>query len=355
MQRPMQDIKKTSASTSANTKVRLSYVKGVRVWVGLSGGVDSAVSAALLQRAGAEVTGVFIKGWYPPGMPCTWAAERRDAMRVAAHLHIPFRTIDASREYKQHVIDYLVAEYRAGRTPNPDILCNKEIKFGVFYREAVAAGADYIATGHYRSGEKDQSYFLWAVPREALAKTLFPVGQYEKERVRALARKWDLPVWEKKDSQGICFLGPISVEEFLEKEFGRAPGEAQTEGGMYAGKHQGALLSTIGERVALTDGEPGPWFVRAKDVEKNLLIVDHSRVLPVERASRNISFSSPNWLREPVGKVEAQYRYRGAKLLGRIENGVFISDTPLLETPSPGQSLVFYKEGELIGGGSIRE
>ena len=140
-------------------------VQGRKIFVGLSGGGDSAVSAALLQQAGAQVTGVFIKGWYPPGMPCTWAADRRDAMRVAARLRIPFRTLDASSAYKRGVIDYLLSEYRAGRTPNPDVMCNREVKFGAFYRYAVEQGSDAIATGHYRGGEKDQSYFLWAVPK----------------------------------------------------------------------------------------------------------------------------------------------------------------------------------------------
>jgi tRNA-specific 2-thiouridylase len=344
----MQSIKKTSGNISD------SSLKAKKVWVGLSGGVDSAVSAALLAQAGAEVTGVFIKGWYPPGMPCTWAAERRDAMRVAARLRIPFRTIDASHEYKKYVIDYLVEEYRAGRTPNPDILCNKEIKFGVFYREAMKHGADAIATGHYRSGEKDQSYFLWAVPREVLAKTIFPVGEYRKDEVRRLAEKWNLPVAKKKDSQGICFLGSISVEEFLEKEFGTHEGEARTAEGAYVGKHSGVLLHTIGERVALSDAkEQGPWFVEAKDIENNILTVSHSRVLPPERAPERIAFTAANWLRDVHGLVEAQYRYRAQTHAGRIEGNVFISDAPLSELPSAGQSIVFYQGGELVGGGII--
>src|SRR3989338_7476672 len=175
-------------------------VKGKNVFAGLSGGVDSAVSAALLREAGAQVTGVFFKGWYPPGMPCTWTEDRRDAMRTAARLQIPFRTLDASAEYKSGVIDYLLAEYRAGRTPNPDVMCNREVKFGAFYRFAKNSGADAIATGHYRSGEKDQSYFLWAVPKNILEATLFPVGKMEKSEVRAFAKKFNLPVAGKKDS-----------------------------------------------------------------------------------------------------------------------------------------------------------
>src|SRR5512140_726841 len=147
-----------------------------RVFVGLSGGVDSAVSAALLQKAGYDVTGVFIKVWQPDWIECNWKEERREAMRVAAHLGIPFFTLDLVDEYKEGVIDYMIAEYRAGRTPNPDVMCNREVKFGAFYRFAKEQGADAIATGHYRSGDKDQSYFLWAVPREALDATIFPVG-----------------------------------------------------------------------------------------------------------------------------------------------------------------------------------
>src|SRR3990167_7460046 len=223
-----------------------SISNGARIFVGLSGGVDSAVSAVLLKNAGAEVTGVFIKGWYPPGMPCTWAEERRDAMRVAARLQIPFVTLDASVEYKKGVIDYLIAEYRAGRTPNPDVMCNREVKFGAFYRFAKEHGADAIATGHYRAGEKDQSYFLWAVPKDILNATLFPVGKMEKSEVRLLAKKYTLPVSQKKDSQGICFLGSVSAKEFLERELG---------------SDNPALLYTIGQKV-------GGQYVTHKDVAK---------------------------------------------------------------------------------------
>ncbi len=302
-------------------------VKGKKIFVGLSGGVDSAVSAALLQEAGAEVTGVFIKGWYPPGMPCTWATERRDAMRVAARLHIPFLTFDASAEYKKGVIDYLIAEYRAGRTPNPDVMCNREVKFGAFYRFAKEKGADAIAMGHYRAGEKDQSYFLWAVPKAVLEATLFPVGKMEKSDVRALAKRFNLPVAEKKDSQGICFLGSVSVKEFLEKEFGT---------------DNPALLYTIGQRV-----EGG--YVIEKDVEKKEIKVSKTRA----GGAREIQFTDVNWFNEPAIATEAQYRYRGIRVTGHITDNRFIITVPLLETPAPGQSIVFYRADELIGGGII--
>lgn len=321
---------KTCKRTAGRHKAR-------NVFVGLSGGVDSAVSAALLQRAGAEVTGVFIKGWYPPGMPCTWAAERRDAMRVAARLGIPFLTLDASAEYKKSVIDYLLAEYRAGRTPNPDVMCNRDVKFGAFYRFARERGADAIATGHYRSGEKDQSYFLWAVPKEILESALFPVWNLEKKEVRRLARRFNLPVAEKKDSQGVCFLGSVSVEEFLRKELK---------------SDNPALLYTIGERMPLPGG---PWYVVGKDVGKGKVEVARTR-LPAqagEGATREICFRDANWHGESALVEEAQYRYRGPRIRGRVEGDRFVSEEPLPEMPAPGQSIVFYRDARLAGGGII--
>ena len=302
-------------------------IRGKKLFVGLSGGVDSAVSAALLQRAGAKVTGVFIKGWYPPEMPCAWAQERRDAMRVAARLQIPFLTLDASAEYKRSVIDYLLAEYRSGRTPNPDVMCNKEVKFGAFYRFAKEAGADAIAPRHYRSGEKDQSYFLWAVPKDILNTTLFPVGNMEKGEVRLLAKKYNLPVSEKKDSQGICFLGSVSVKEFLEREFGT---------------DNPALLYTIGQKV-------GGGYVIGKDVQKREITVSKTRV----GGAREIRFTDANWFSDPIQATEAQYRYRGPRIQGHIEGDSFTNTSSLPDLPASGQSIVFYHNNELVGGGII--
>ena len=328
-------------------------VRGKKIFVGLSGGVDSAVSAALLLEQGAHVTGVFIKGWYPPGMSCSWAAERRDAMRVAARLHIPFVTLDASAEYKRSVIDYLIAEYRSGRTPNPDVMCNRDVKFGAFYRYAKEQGADAIATGHYRSGEKDQSYFLWAVPKEALDFTLFPVGYMEKAHVRALAKKFKLPVAEKRDSQGVCFLGNISVEEFLKMEFGIHPGPAVNEKGELVGEHEGVLLYTLGERAALSGAESGPWFVLAKDIGENELVVGKSHTRSSEDRTQNIRFSNSNWQGEPREATHAQYRYRGPLVAGVLGDASFASSEELIDIPTPGQSIVFYRGKELLGGGII--
>lgn len=330
-------------------------VRGKKIYVGLSGGVDSAVSAMLLKEAGASITGVFIKGWYPPGMPCTWAAERRDAMRVAARLGIPFLTLDAGAEYKKGVIDYLLKEYRAGRTPNPDIMCNRDVKFGAFYRFAKVHGADAIATGHYRSGEKDQSYFLWAVPNDILRESIFPVGKLDKSEVRSLANKHHLPVAEKKDSQGICFLGSISVEEFLQNEFGIHAGRAIDEQGRIVGEHKGVLLSTLGQRVALEGvTETGPWYVLTKDIPKNQLIVGKSRLLQNVEVQNRISFTHENWFSESRSTTSAQYRYRGPRISGHVKEDLFISTHMLPELVTPGQSIVFYDTNdELVGGGII--
>ena len=341
-----------------------------RVFVGLSGGVDSAVSAALLAQAGAIVTGVFINGWYPEGMPCTWREDRRDAMRIAARLHIPFLTLDASEAYKKSVIDYLIREYAAGRTPNPDVMCNRDVKFGVFHRFAKERGASHIATGHYASirldetprahllrgtdHAKDQSYFLWAVPEKTLRDVIFPVGNLRKEAVRGLARRFHLPVANKKDSQGICFLGPVSVEDFLRHEIGTVPGIAQNEEGAAVGRHDGAVLYTIGERVPL-QGATGPWYVVRKDIPANTLVVARKprRMTGLSR----IRFSDANWIGTsvPGETVEAEYRYHGPRVLGTLgEDGMsFIPNGTLPETPAEGQSLVLYRGTECIGGGII--
>lgn len=341
----------------------MESVKGKKVFVGLSGGVDSAVSAALLQQAGADLTGVFIKGWYPPGMPCTWAQDRRDAMRVAAHLNIPFHTLDASAEYKKGVIDYLLSEYAAGRTPNPDIMCNREVKFGAFYRFAKQHGADLIATGHYARIEegkllrgvddsKDQSYFLWAIPQESLAHTLFPVGGMPKDEVRALAQKLSLPVADKRDSQGICFLGSISVDEFLRMELDTKTGKAMDESGAEVGTHDGAVLYTLGTRIALQDAAPGPWYVVRKDLEKNMVVVRHGSVEALPGAD-SIRLREENWFETMPGKVEAQYRYHGPRIAGSYADHAFIPDAPLREPVASGQSLVLYAGDACIGGGII--
>ncbi|MFZ1987519.1 MAG: tRNA 2-thiouridine(34) synthase MnmA [Minisyncoccia bacterium] len=344
-----------------------------RVFVGLSGGVDSAVSAALLKEAGAKVTGVFIKGWYPPQLPCTWRADRRDAMRVAAHLQIPFLTLDASKEYKTAVIDYLIREYALGRTPNPDIMCNREVKFGAFYRYARVQSADFIATGHYArvergvAGEtnllrgtdpsKDQSYFLWAISKEVLPHLIFPVGNLLKEEVRKYAKRFTLPVATKKDSQGICFLGDISIEDFLKSEIGLTSGIAYDESGNQIGTHGGVVAYTLGERVSLIDAPAGPWYVLAKRIRENELVVSHLPYATSQGVGRDIKLAATNWFVRPVPQeiYQAQYRYHGLEIAGTYdtENSVFKPSESPKDTLSPGQSLVLYRGNCVVGGGSI--
>lgn len=343
-------------------------LRGKNIYVGLSGGVDSAVTAALLQEAGAHVTGVFIKGWYPPGMPCTWANDRRDAMRVAAHLRIPFVTLDASKEYKESVIDYLLDEYKAGRTPNGDIMCNRDVKFGVFYRYAKECGADLIATGHYAQiqhgrllrgidASKDQSYFLWAVPREILADVIFPLGEMEKTDTRMLAKKYKLPNAIKRDSQGICFLGNVSVEDFLRKEIGTTVGKALDEEGKMIGSHGGAVLYTLGERIALEGATPGPWYVLAKDMKNNTLTVSREKNKRAH-VPETLRLTSCNWLSPNLlegNSVIAQYRYHGPNVPGILstDTNTWIPNEVSEDIPAPGQSLVLYVNDECIGGGII--
>lgn len=343
--------------------------KGSRIFVGLSGGVDSAVTAALLVEAGMRVTGVFIKGWYPPGMPCTWREDRRDAMRVAAHLRIPFLTLDAGAEYKSGVIDYLLREYKVGRTPNPDIMCNREVKFGAFHAFAKEQGAAAIATGHYARASraraavqllrgvddrKDQSYFLWAVPSAALQDSYFPLGSMHKDDVRKLALTFGLPNARKRDSQGICFLGNVSIEDFLAHEFNTESGGARDTEGRYIGTHAGALLYTLGQRVHLEDAPPGPWYVVAKDIARNTLIVSKEK-----RADSRTSFAltSANWLIEPSEDAHytAQYRYHGPRIVGAFvsERATFMPNEPITEPIAAGQSLVIYDGDACVGGGII--
>ncbi len=246
-------------------------------------------------------------------------------------------------------------------------MCNREVKFGVFYRYAIENGASYIATGHYaqtaseqgstllkgKDAAKDQSYFLWAVEKEALRKTIFPVGELPKERVRLLAKKYDLPVATKKDSQGICFLGSISVPEFLRSEFGTAEGRAVDSEGREIGRHDGVLLSTLGERITLQNATAGPWFVLAKDVAKNEIVIGRSR-LQQPSTRREIKFSDANWFVDAKKVSEAQTRYHGPILSGRIHGDVFVPDCAPGEPAAGGQSIVFYAGEEVVGGAIIK-
>jgi len=352
-----------------------------KVFVGLSGGVDSAVSAALLKERGFDVTGVFIKAWQPPFMPCTWRDERRDAMRVAIALDIPFLFFDLEKEYKKGVVDKMIEEYKANRTPNPDVLCNREIKFGAFWEKAKALGADFIATGHYaqalqrvplykatkgnplqlREGkdkEKDQSYFLWTLTQEDLSHTLFPVGHLEKPAVRKLAQQYKLPVAEKKDSQGVCFLGEVTMEEFLSHFIEIKPGKVLNTEGETIGSHRGVIYYTIGERhgFEITDKSPlsGAFYVIAKDAAANTLTVSNKESEILSLSPSKITVKSVNWLNEPESPtLSARIRYRADKLpitLVLAGKKLAVAFNEPVRGLSLGQSVVFYSGEECLGG-----
>lgn len=346
--------------------------KGKRVFVGVSGGVDSSVTAALLKEKGYDVIGVFIRTWQPDWIVCTWRNERRDAMRVCAHLGIPFIELDLEQEYKQGVADYMIAEYQSGRTPNPDVMCNREVKFGGFLKWARAQGADYVATGHYAQSHygclekgkdisKDQSYFLWTLTTEQLARTLFPVGHLEKSDVRSLAKKFNLPTATKKDSQGICFIGEINMKEFLSHYIKTTTGRVLDQEGQTIGTHDGALFYTLGERHGFTvtkkTTQDNPYYVIGKDIHNNTITVSQSPD----------TISSPTEY-ELIGCVfreyadnelyVAQIRYHGLfkncnLYKTGLDNWSVIFNEPDY-TISPGQSVVFYRGNVCIGGGIVK-
>ena len=358
-----------------------------KVFVGLSGGVDSAVTTALLKRAGVDVVGAFIKTWYPEWLPnnCGWREERRDAMRVAAHLNIPFVTIDLEKEYKKSVVDYMIAGYKAGRTPNPDVMCNKEVKLGAFLRKALAMGADYIATGHYAQNQaldtryqllagkdntKDQSYFLWTFTQEQLSKVIFPVGHLLKSEVRELARQFKLPVAEKRDSQGICFLGHVDTKDFLAHYIKHKSGDVLNDAGKKVGEHAGAIFYTLGQRYVPTETtshtEGNPLYVIAKNTDRNTLTVSKNPKSPstqFNRSGKLYVLRDVNWISGSPDLVPrtkhttANIRYHGEKHaitgIGYLEVGrceiCFVE--PVLV--APGQSVVFYDGNVCLGGGVV--
>lgn len=345
-----------------------------RVYVGLSGGVDSAVSASILKERGYAVTGAFIKIWQPEFIECTWQKDRLDAMRVCAHLGIPFKEIDLSEEYKRFVIDETIRGYREGVTPNPDVLCNGAIKFGVFAEWAFKDGAQMIATGHYARAshekgahlllrgldrEKDQSYFLWRMPRDVLAKTLFPVGSLTKREVRSRARSLGLPVAEKPDSQGLCFVGDVEMRDFLKRFMDTKEGEVVNERGRVVGTHEGAVLYTPGQRHGFRMHDAAlaerPHYVVAIHPNENRIVVSDTRST-ARRAAAGLA--DVRWLiDEPTlpFKTDAQARYREETapcIVNRGQGGVAasFSEPRLL---SAGQSLVFYDGDVCLGGGVI--
>lgn len=354
------------------------------VAIALSGGVDSSVAAALLKKQGYKATGVHIKIWSDPEIPCTLRDERYDAMRVATKLNIPFQTWDFTKAYKKAVVDYMIDEYKNYHTPNPDVICNRDIKFGMFLKKAKELGFDYIATGHYaritritinykpytinyrllkgRDKNKDQSYFLWALTQDQLRHVLFPIGKYRKVHVRKLARKFNLPTAEKKDSQGICFIGEIDLRAFLKKYIPKTPGKIITTDGEVIGEHDGLYYYTIGQRHGIGIGGGTPYYVAAKDVRTNTLVVSKGSDEPV-LFSKELVAIDLNWISGRVPnfplQCKARIRYRQPLESCHVESDKTFQDHIHVVFNRPqkavasGQSIVFYKKEEVLGGGII--
>ena len=388
-----------------------------RVVVGLSGGVDSSVTAYLLKEQGYEVIGMFMRNWHDESVTlsdeCPWIDDSNDALLIAQQLDIPFQVIDLSKEYKERIVNYMFKEYEDGRTPNPDVLCNREIKFDVFLKAAMELGADYVATGHYcrriehpdgtfgllsgKDPSKDQSYFLCQVNQDQLAKALFPIGELHKSEVRAIAKEASLVTAEKKDSQGLCFVGKISLPQFLQQQLMpkkgdiieipdtleqykryneivpgietieelSAPFHYTPEMGTKITEHQGAHYYTIGQRKGLhIGGRPEPSFVLATDTEKNIVYSGQREDHPgLNRLALKLDNKEINWinLKYKINKGESldcqvRIRYRQPlqnALLVQKESGLYILFDQKQKGITPGQFAAWYIEDELIGSGII--
>jgi tRNA-specific 2-thiouridylase len=385
-----------------------------RVVVGLSGGVDSSVSAHLLIEQGYEVIGLFMRNWVDESViiseECPWIDDSNDALDVAEMLGIPFQVIDFSKEYKERIVDYMFDEYAKGRTPNPDVLCNREVKFDIFLKKALAIGADYVATGHYCQKEtiikegkeihrllagadkgKDQSYFLCQLNQEQLSKALFPIGHLQKSEVREIAKQIGLNTAEKKDSQGLCFIGKVKLPVFLQQQLKPKTGdiielpdnldaflyeddtletltktfELTREMGKVVGHHNGAHYYTIGQRKGLqVGGKPLPLFVIGTDTKENIVYVgqgDEHKAL--NRKGLFVCNKDIHWVREDlklkVGESQSymgRIRYRQALspfTLYQEENGLYIIFDELQRGVTPGQFVAWYLNGELLGSGVI--
>jgi tRNA-specific 2-thiouridylase len=352
------------------------------VVIGMSGGVDSSVTAALLKSMGFDCIGVYMKNWSENfgDYGCTWAEDAEDARKVAQQLGIPFYVWNFEKEYYDKVVEYFLKEYQAGRTPNPDVMCNSEIKFKVFLNKALELGADFVATGHYArirtnynlqpitynllkgvDPAKDQSYFLYTLKQEQLAKILFPIGDYKKTEIRELARKFNLPNAEKKDSQGICFIGKINVTEFLREHVKARAGEIVTTTGQTIGSHTGLPFYTLGQREGIGIGGVGPYYVAGKDFDSNKLIVTNNQQDPM-LWKKQFTITDVSWVgEEPKTPLDAgvSIRYHHPDYNASIEK---IADYELRikfnesqRAITPGQAAVIYQGDELLGGGIIAE
>jgi tRNA-specific 2-thiouridylase len=344
------------------------------VYVGMSGGVDSSVAAALLKQQGYKVVGVYMKNWTQAvgGVECPWQRDLADARAAAAVIDIPFKVIDFQTEYRQKVVDIMVREYAAGRTPNPDVLCNQEIKFKLFMEMALADGADLVATGHYAQTEdgrllagadtdKDQSYFLYRIEGQALQRTIFPVGNLTKPEVRKLAEQFGLPTAKKPDSQGICFVGEVGIKEFLQQYIQTVPGPVVLKRTREEiGQHDGAAFYTIGQRHGLGIGGGRPYFVVGKDMDTDTVFVTDDSA-DLELSSDRFEISDAHWIHEEPeeGKTfQVRSRYRAEAIPARLEKaacGWIVRLTKPERAVAVGQSAVVYDGLEVLGGGFIQK
>ena len=358
-------------------------MKKKRVIVGLSGGVDSSVAAYLLTQQDYEVIGLFMKNWHDESVTlsndCPWLEDSNDAMLVAEKLGIPFQTVDLSAEYKERIVDYMFDEYAAGRTPNPDILCNTEIKFKEFLNYAIQLGADKMATGHYVQSKlinnkvkiykgsddnKDQSYFLYGLNQSQISNAIFPLGNLDKLQVRKYAKELGFRNFNKKDSTGICFIGERNFKEFLKEYIPAMPGKIETSSGETIGDHDGLMYYTLGQRKGLGLGGSknklnAPWYVISKNLKSNTLIVDqghnHKNLY-----KKQLDGSSINWISgiEPSKRrLKAKIRYRmkdaSCTIIEQTSKIIKVEfDNPQFAI-APGQSIVFYDENKCLGGAII--
>ncbi|GKU81383.1 tRNA 2-thiouridine(34) synthase MnmA [Niallia sp. NCCP-28] len=352
--------------------------KDTRVVVGMSGGVDSSVAALLLKEQGYDVIGIFMKNWDDTDEfgVCTATEDYEDVIRVCNQLEIPYYAVNFEKQYWDKVFTYFLEEYKAGRTPNPDVMCNKEIKFKAFLEHAMNLGADYLATGHYaqvvrengkvrmlrgKDENKDQTYFLNQLTEEQLEKVMFPIGGMEKSKVRELAAKANLATAAKKDSTGICFIGERNFKEFLSGYLPAQKGNMETFDGKIVGRHDGLMYYTIGQRHGLGIGGSGdPWFVIGKDLNRNVLYVDqgfhHDKLYSDSIIATNVSWVSKGKMPASFA-CTAKFRYRQPDNKVKVEilnetKVKVIFDEPI-RAVTPGQAVVFYQGEECLGGGTI--